>query len=91
MAKIEDLRASADEEETQPMLRSMLETKEGWQATGTTRARAFHFIREGVAICGKAGLYTGDLIPDVPGTKRGNDDCAPCFNKLRAQQRARAP
>lgn len=69
-------------------MKSLLDTKEGWQAEMTPGARSFHFIRETMALCRKVGFYRGDLVPDVPTSPKGNDDCTKCFRILRGQQQA---
>ena len=68
-------------------LKSMLDTKEGWQAEKHSNLRVYHFIRETVALCRGLMFYTGDLVPDIPTAPRGDEDCAKCFRLLRAQQR----
>lgn len=68
-------------------LRSMLDTKEGWQAQKRDGLRVYHFIRETMALCRGFGFYTGDLVPDVASAPRGNEDCAKCFRLLRTEQR----
>lgn len=68
-------------------LRSMLDTKEGWQAEKHSNLRVYHFIRDTMALCRGFGFYTGDLVPDIPTAPQGDDDCAKCFRLLRAEQR----
>lgn len=68
-------------------LRSMLDTKQGWQSQHGGGARVYHFIRDTFALCRGLGFYTGDLVPDVPSAPRGNEDCAKCFRLLRAEQK----
>lgn len=67
-------------------LRSMLDTKSGWQAYKNDGTRVYHFIRDTFALCRGLGFYTGDLIPDVPGAPRDSIDCAKCFRILRREQ-----
>lgn len=69
-------------------MRSMLDTKEGWQAEGAYGTRVYHYIRETMALCRGLGFYRGDLVPDVPTAPRGNHDCAKCFRILRGKQQA---
>lgn len=66
-------------------LKSMLDTKEGWQADKRDGQRVFHFISDTFALCRSLGFYTGDLVPDVGGP-RDNDDCAKCYRILRKRK-----
>lgn len=67
-------------------MKSMLETKQGWQAQLTPGARRFHFIREGMALCRAVGFYRGDLVPDVGNGPKGNEDCTKCFRIVRGEK-----
>lgn len=70
-------------------LKSMLDTKEGWQAEKHSHLKVYHFIRDTMALCRGFGFYTGDLVPDT-GAPRGNEDCAKCYRLLRAEQKRAA-
>lgn len=41
-----------------------------------------HYYKSGRSLCGKVGLYRGDLTPDAELTPDANEDCARCRTKL---------
>jgi len=54
----------------------------GWMAKKPRSARIYHYINERtMALCGRYGLYTGELMPFYPNDKRGKEDCAQCYKK----------
>lgn len=63
-------------------LKSMLDTKAGWQADRHPTQRVYHYIYETMALCRGLGFYTGDLVPHIAGNPRGNEDCAKCYRLL---------
>lgn len=64
---------------------------EGWMAEAPLHCRRYHYIRGGMALCGKWGLYRGSLVPHAPGSPKGNEDCAGCYRRLGREMKGRAP
>jgi hypothetical protein len=56
---------------------------EGWMAEKPYHAPRYHYIQNTRSICGRYGLYMGELTPDAGSAVKGRADCAECFKRLR--------
>ncbi len=56
--------------------------REGWQAEGSYTQRKWHFIRGTESLCGKFGLYFGEVIPGGLKSSTSRDDCADCKRRV---------
>lgn len=56
----------------------MNELKEGWQAEKYPTQRVYHYIADSFSLCGKLGLYMGEL-------QVAKEDCAACYRKLQTR------
>ena len=55
--------------------------EEGWMAEKPSSSRVYHYIADGISLCGKWGFYLGDLKAFEPGPRR-NNDCAECYRRV---------
>ena len=57
------------------------EETQGWQVEKHYSQRVYHYIDHTFSLCGKLGLYIGELAADNP-EKRSREDCKACIKKL---------
>lgn len=58
------------------------ELNEGWQCEKHPGKRVYHYIVDSFSLCGKLGLYLGEIQPAKEGQQKSGEDCAACYRKL---------
>lgn len=67
------------------------ELNEGWQGEKHQSQRVYHYIVGSFSLCGKLGLYFGELEAAKEGKEKSGKDCAACYRKLQIRLKKNTP